>query len=94
MVKDDGKIEIDGEILQELWFGDYSLKLDGMDMQIKASPSGKMKQNKIRLLPGDKVKVELNPINPGVGRITYRYSPQGKWPIWWFPSSKPTSFGK
>ena len=35
--------------------------------------SGKMRKNYIRILPGDKVKVELSQYDPSKGRITYRY---------------------
>ena len=40
---------------------------------IRATVSGKMRLNKIRILPGDKVTVELSPYDLTRGRITYRY---------------------
>ncbi len=40
--------------------------------QIIAYMSGKMRKNYIRILPGDKVKVEMSPYDPNRGRITYR----------------------
>jgi translation initiation factor IF-1 len=41
--------------------------------EILAHSSGKMRMNYIRILPGDKVKVELSPYDLTRGRITYRY---------------------
>ncbi len=40
---------------------------------IRATVSGKMRLNKIRILPGDRVTVELSPYDLTCGRITYRY---------------------
>jgi len=40
---------------------------------VLATISGKMRKNYIRILPGDKVKVELSPYDLTRGRITYRY---------------------
>jgi translation initiation factor IF-1 len=41
--------------------------------EILAHSSGKMRMNYIRILPGDKVKIELSPYDLNRGRITYRY---------------------
>ena len=41
--------------------------------EVRAYLSGKMRLNKIRLLPGDAVKVELTPYDLGKGRIVYRF---------------------
>jgi len=41
--------------------------------KVLAHISGKMRINFIRILPGDRVKVELSPYDPTRGRITYRY---------------------
>ncbi|MDP4852105.1 MAG: translation initiation factor IF-1, partial [Saprospiraceae bacterium] len=43
------------------------------DHQITATISGKMRMNYIRILPGDKVSVEMSPYDLARGRITYRY---------------------
>jgi len=40
---------------------------------VLATISGKMRKNYIRILPGDRVKVELSPYDLSRGRITYRY---------------------
>lgn len=65
-------IEIEGEI-EELFPGaKFKVKLD-TGQQIHAHLSGKMRMNKIRLLPGDRVKVEMTPYDLTKGRIVYRY---------------------
>ncbi|MBO8414317.1 MAG: translation initiation factor IF-1 [Firmicutes bacterium] len=50
----------------------YSVKLDNGQV-IRATVSGKMRMHKIRILPGDRVTVELSPYDLTRGRITYRY---------------------
>jgi translation initiation factor IF-1 len=52
--------------------GAFKLKLEN-DHQILAHLSGKMRMNRILLLTGDKVKVELTPYDLTKGRIVYRY---------------------
>ena len=50
------------------------LSEDGTDdkFQVKAKPSGKLRQNKIRILNGDIVEVEISPYDLSRGRITFR----------------------
>ena len=50
----------------------FVVKLDGMDHEVLATVSGKIRMNFIRILPGDKVKVELSPYDLTRGRITWR----------------------
>lgn len=64
-------IEITGEVLELLPAGAFRLKLEN-NKEILGHLSGKMRMNKIRLLPGDKVKVELSPYDLTKGRIVYR----------------------
>jgi len=64
-------IEIKGEVLELLPAGTFKVLLDGGN-EILAHLSGKMRMNKIRLLPGDKVKIEISPYDLTKGRITYR----------------------
>ena len=64
-------IEMKGEVLELLPAGTFKVLLDG-DNEILAHLSGKMRMNKIRLLPGDKVKIEISPYDLTKGRITYR----------------------
>jgi len=67
------KIEVDGIVLEALPNSEFKVKLDGNDHEIRASISGKIRINNIRILAGDKVKVELSPYDLQKGRITYRY---------------------
>ena len=66
LIKQDGIIE---EALSNAMF---RVRLEN-DHQIVATISGKMRMNYIRILPGDKVAVEMSPYDLTRGRITYRY---------------------
>lgn len=65
-------IEIDGEILDTLPNAMFKVKLEN-GHQVLAHISGKMRMHYIKILPGDKVKLELSPYDLTKGRITYRY---------------------
>lgn len=65
-------IEVEGEILEALPNAQFKVKLEnGLD--ILAHVSGKIRMHYIRILPGDKVKVQISPYDLTKGRITYRY---------------------
>jgi translation initiation factor IF-1 len=66
------KIEVEGEITEALPSTMFRVQVDG-GHSVLATISGKMRKNYIRILPGDKVKVELSPYDLSRGRITYRY---------------------
>jgi translation initiation factor IF-1 len=66
LIKQDGIIE---EALSNAMF---RVRLEN-DHQITATIYGKMRMNYIRILPGDKVSVEMSPYDLARGRITYRY---------------------
>ncbi|MEL7123402.1 MAG: translation initiation factor IF-1 [Bacteroidota bacterium] len=66
LIKQDGIIE---EALSNAMF---RVRLEN-DHQVVATISGKMRMNYIRILPGDKVAVEMSPYDLSRGRITYRY---------------------
>jgi translation initiation factor IF-1 len=51
----------------------FRVHVDDLDNNVLATISGKMRKNYIRILPGDRVKVELSPYDLSRGRITYRY---------------------
>ncbi|OYD27162.1 translation initiation factor IF-1 [Mycoplasma testudineum] len=51
----------------------YDIRILDNDMVIKGHISGKMRNFRIRILPGDIVDVEINPVDPTRGRITYRH---------------------
>ncbi|MFA5644011.1 MAG: translation initiation factor IF-1 [Patescibacteria group bacterium] len=64
-------IEIKGEILELMPAASFKIRLEN-GHEILGHLSGKMRMNKIRLLPGDKVKVQISPYDLSKGRITFR----------------------
>ncbi len=71
MVKDKDVIEFDGEVLEALPSALFKVKLE-TGQTILAHVSGKIRKHFIRILAGDRVKVELSPYDLSRGRITYR----------------------
>ncbi len=67
----EGSIEVEGKILESLPSAMFRVELDN-GHKVLAHISGKMRMHYIRLLPGDKVKLELSPYDLTRGRITYR----------------------
>ena len=68
----DGIIELDGTCLEVLPNQMYKVELENGHTVI-AYAAGRMKKNKIRVLMGDKVKVEISPYDLSKGRVTFRY---------------------
>lgn len=66
-------IEVEGLVLENLPSARFRVKLDESETEILAHVSGKMRMNWIRILPGDRVRVELSPYDLTMGRIVYRY---------------------
>lgn len=64
------KLEVEGEVVEVLKGGDYLVKLQN-GHTVEAYVSGKMRVNMIRILPGDKVTVEMSPYDLTRGRITW-----------------------
>ena len=64
-------IEMQGEVLELMPAASFKVALEN-GHEILAHLSGKMRMNKIRLLPGDKVKLQISPYDLTKGRITYR----------------------
>ena len=71
MVKE-AAIEVDGEITETLPNANFRVKLENGHEDL-AHVSGKMRMHYIKILPGDKVKLELSPYDLSRGRITFRY---------------------
>jgi len=65
-------IEVDGEIQETLPNATFRVRLENEHV-ILAHVSGKMRMHYIKLLPGDKVKIEMSPYDLSKGRITFRY---------------------
>lgn len=64
-------IELKGEVLELMPAANFKIKLEN-GHEILGHLSGKMRLNKIRLLPGDKVKVQMSPYDLSKGRVTFR----------------------
>ena len=71
MAKEDS-IEVEGTVVEPLPNAMFRVELEN-GHTVLAHVSGKMRMNFIRILPGDKVKVELSPYDLTRGRITYRF---------------------
>ncbi|MCC6279915.1 MAG: translation initiation factor IF-1 [Saprospiraceae bacterium] len=65
-------IKQDGEVAEALSNANFKVRLENGHV-ILATISGKMRMNYIRILPGDKVSVEMSPYDLSRGRIIYRY---------------------
>ena len=68
----EGSIEFKGIVLELLPNAMFKVKLEN-DHEILAHSSGKMRKNRIRVLAGDKVTVEMTPYDLTKGRITFRW---------------------
>ena len=68
----EGSIEFQGVVLELLPNAMFKVKLEN-DHEILAHSSGKMRKNRIRVLAGDKVTVEMKPYDLTKGRITFRW---------------------
>ena len=71
MSKEDA-IELEGKVVEPLPNAMFKVELENSH-QVLAHISGKMRMHYIKILPGDKVTVELSPYDLDRGRITYRY---------------------
>jgi len=71
LAKDKDLIEVEGEVIDVLPNQMFKVKLDNNHVII-AYTGGKMRQFKIRMITGDRVKVEMSPYDISKGRITFR----------------------
>ena len=76
MVKEDGKILAEGSVIEALPSTQFKVRLDN-DHEILAYLSGKMRKYYIRILLGDRVRVEMSPYDLSRGRIVYRHKKGG-----------------
>ena len=72
MTEKEEPIEVEGEVIEPLPNAMFKVELDN-GHEVLAHVSGKMRMNYIRILPGDRVTVELSPYDLSRGRITYRH---------------------
>jgi translation initiation factor IF-1 len=75
MAKKEEKLEVEGKIVEALPNTQFIVELDN-GHRVLAYLSGKMRRYYIRILLGDRVRVEMTPYDLSRGRITYRYRRQ------------------
>ncbi|KAG1660671.1 hypothetical protein FOA52_006832 [Chlamydomonas sp. UWO 241] len=68
------QVDINGDVAKDLGNGMFNVKLEN-GVSVMAHLSGKIRQNRIKIVMGDKVTVELSPYDLTKGRITYRFRP-------------------
>jgi len=66
-------IEVEGTVTENVGNAQFRIKIDEGGMEVLGHVSGKMRMHYIRILPGDRVRVELSPYDLTRGRIVYRY---------------------
>lgn len=76
MANKEDKIEVEGTVVEALPSTQFMVELDNKH-KVLAYLSGKMRKYYIRILLGDRVKVELSPYDLTRGRITYRFKKHG-----------------
>jgi translation initiation factor IF-1 len=72
MADKEEKVEMDGEVVEALRNGQFRIALEN-GHETLGYTAGKMRRFRIRILPGDRIKVELSPYDLSRGRIVYRY---------------------
>ncbi|GGE69783.1 translation initiation factor IF-1 [Nesterenkonia cremea] len=72
MGKKEGVIEVEGQVIEALPNAMFRVRLENEHVLL-ATISGKMRQHYIRILPEDRVVVEMSPYDLNRGRIVYRY---------------------
>lgn len=72
MTKEEGKIQVEGMVIEALPGTQFRVELDN-GHEVLAYLSGKMRKFYIRILLGDRVRVELTPYDLARGRIVYRH---------------------
>lgn len=75
MAKKEEKLEVEGVVVEALPNTQFTVELDN-GHKVLAYLSGKMRRYYIRILLGDRVRVEMTPYDLSRGRITYRYRRQ------------------
>ena len=72
MAKNSDILEFEGEIIDVMPGQMYRVRVDDFNKEVLCYTGGKMKKNKIRLVLGDRVQIEMSPYDLEKGRITYR----------------------
>jgi translation initiation factor IF-1 len=71
MAQKEEKIELEGEVVEAFRSGMYRIVLDN-GHETLGYTAGKMRRYRIKILPGDRIKIELSPYDLTRGRIVYR----------------------
>ena len=67
-------VEVEGVVVENVGNAQFRIQIsEGDGMEVLGHVSGKMRMHYIRILPGDRVRVELSPYDLTRGRIVYRY---------------------
>ena len=69
---DEGPIEVEGVVTDALANAMFKIAL-GDGHEVLAHLSGSIRRHAVKVLPGDRVRLELSPFDPSRGRITYRF---------------------
>ena len=77
MAKQDDKLEVEGKVVEALPNTQFLVEMEN-GHRILAYLSGKMRKYYIRILLGDRVKVEMSVYDPKRGRITFRHKDSGR----------------
>lgn len=72
MAKNSELIELNGEVVEVLPNSTFRVQPEGMETQVLCYMGGRLKQNKIKVILGDPVKIEMSPYDLTKGRIVYR----------------------
>jgi translation initiation factor IF-1 len=72
MAKNTELIELTGTVAEVLPNSTFRVKVDNMEQIVLCYMGGRLKQNKIKVILGDAVKIEMSPYDLTKGRITYR----------------------
>lgn len=76
-MKENNYLQFDGQVIAELGNLMFSVALDtSMEQEVLCTLSGRLRKAKIRVVPGDKVVVDVSPYDLTKGRISYRYGTQ------------------
>lgn len=71
--KDKNVIEVKGTVIESLPNASFLVELEQNHHRVYAHPSGRMRRHNIRILPGDRILMEISPYDITRGRIIYRY---------------------
>lgn len=66
-------IEYEAVVLRSMGNATFLVKLDDIEKEVICTISGKVRSNRIRIIEGDRVKVDVSVYDPDRGRITYRH---------------------